>query len=252
MLPTETKYCKPSLLPHRDINLFDNGAGGFFTAVDDHTVADMNKRFEYENLTTGQNCKVSTPEEVENNFKSSTEPTAEAPTLENPSKEHSAPVKHKPAELVGTNIEIRENQRGVTYKTIFGDYIKGVHNVKIVAPFIRHPHQVVNLLEFIQTIREANEEENLKIVLHTLNDNEHIPDMIDHFHEIKDDLLNYNIEFEYFFDADHDRKVGLDNGWTVIMGRWLDIYGRPQNYSLESIRRELQRCKACNFTFMKG
>lgn len=144
---------------------------------------------------------------------------------------------------IGEPIEIPYSKGNVF--THGGSGVIGVYNADQKA------HQVVNLLEFIQTIREANEEENLKIVLHTQNDVEHIPDMIDHFHEIKDDLLNYNIKFEFFFDADHDRKVVLDNGWIVIMGRGLDIYGRSQDYTLESIRRELRKCNACNFTFVK-
>ena len=43
----------------------------------------------------------------------------------------------------------RENQRGVSYDLLFGDYIEGAHRVKIVDPHIRAFHQCRNLMDLL-------------------------------------------------------------------------------------------------------
>ena len=53
--------------------------------------------------------------------------------------------------------------------------------------------------------------EDLSIELHTQNDDEKVPEMIDTFDELKDELAAVGIDFSYYFDADHDRNICLDN-----------------------------------------
>lgn len=213
-------------------------------------------KFEYDNLKTGEKKSVVTLEELEFGL-ATPESDSELTTQEAPveylseQKTPRARIQRAP-ELVSKLVDIRENQRGVTYKSIFGEYIKGVHDIKIVDPFIRLPFQVENLLEFIQTLREVNGDEQLTIHLSTQNDDDKIPEMIDNFDEIAADLQSYGIEFSYDFNASHDRIITLDNGWMITMGRGLDIYERPSLYSLEYVRRCNRRCKACTFTFNKG
>ena len=42
--------------------------------------------------------------------------------------------------LVAKTISIRENQGGVTYKDLFGNYLRTVKEICITAPFIRQPY----------------------------------------------------------------------------------------------------------------
>ena len=45
---------------------------------------------------------------------------------------------------------------------------------------------------------------------------------------LRRDLKNRNIEFDWRRDPNiHDREVRFDNGWTVKIGRGLDIYQKP-------------------------
>ena len=44
--------------------------------------------------------------------------------------------------LVAKTISIRKNQGGVTYKDLFGNYLRTVKEICITAPFIRQPYQI--------------------------------------------------------------------------------------------------------------
>lgn len=56
MLPTETKYCKPSLLPHRELKLYGKGEEQDM-AVDDHILDSTQKRSEHlQNYRNGAVC----------------------------------------------------------------------------------------------------------------------------------------------------------------------------------------------------
>lgn len=44
------------------------------------------------------------------------------------------------------------------------------------------------------------------------------------FDEIKDELAAVGIEFSYYFDADYDRNICLDNGWKINLSRGLDLF----------------------------
>ena len=51
-----------------------------------------------------------------------------------------------------------------------------------------------------------------------------MPDLIDRMDEIKDDLAGYGIEFNYKFRDFHDRCIKTDTGWTITLGRGLDMF----------------------------
>lgn len=58
--------------------------------------------------------------------------------------------------LVAKTISVRENQGGVTYKDLFGDYLRTAKEISITDPFIRQPYQIDNLVDFIQMVREVS------------------------------------------------------------------------------------------------
>lgn len=89
------------------------------------------------------------------------------------------------------------------------------------------------------------------IELHTKNDEDKIPDMIDTFDELKNELDAEEISFSYYFDADHDRSIPLDNGWKINLSRGLDIFDKFSRFSLGNVRQENRRCRSCTITYMK-
>ena len=237
--------------------------------VVDETFTAEPAKFEYINVKTGEKHMVKTLEQIENDFVPAHEQTlpddgtAELPdsTVGNGSSESrlvsesetdapSAQPKRK--QLVSKYIEVRANQSNVSYKRLFGDYLETASHIVITDPYIRAPFQIDNLIEFIQTARECcvnNEELNIEV--HTQNDEEKVPEMIDTFDELKDELAAVGIEFSYFFDADHDRNIVLDNGWKITLSRGLDIYEKFGRFSLGSVRQTNRRCRAFSATFVE-
>ena len=193
-------------------------------------------KFEYELLRTGDVVKVKTLEEIENPVRP--EATAvsddDAEPFVNKGDEEPAEKAPRPriVRLREGMTEVRMNQKGVTYRTLFGDYLKNAHRINIVDPYIRAPFQIDNLLELIQTIREVSDNpEELVIHVSTQNDDDKVPEMIDVFDGLKDELQGYGVEFSYDFKADHDRWIELDNGWKIVLSRGLDIYEKFDRFS---------------------
>ena len=210
-------------------------------------------KFEYELLRTGDVVKVKTLEEIENPVK------PEAPICEEDSKpfdevKHEAEKKPRPriVYLKEGMANIRMNQKGVTYKTLFGDYMKTATRFDIVDPYIRAPFQIDNLLELIQTIREVSEHaEELVIHVSTHNDDDKLKEMREIFDGLQDELQSCGIEFTYDFTADHDRWIEMDNGWKITLSRGLDIFEKFDRFSLGNIRQSERRCRAFSVTYSK-
>ena len=239
--------------------------------VIDETFQAEPAKFQYLNLKTGEKRIVLTLEQIENDFlplheRNTQEEeedlsilTEEAKndmgskdTSEGKSKEESKePASPKAKQLASKYIEVRANQSNVSYKKLFGDYLASASHIVITDPYIRAPFQIDNLVEFIQTCRECCENnEELYIELHTQNDDEKIPEMIDTFDDLKDELAAVGIDFAYYFDADHDRNICLDNGWKIILSRGLDIFDKFSRFSLGNVRQTNRRCREFSVTYI--
>lgn len=216
----------------------------------DETFCAEPARFEYQVLQNGQQHSVRTLEEL-NNLNAEDEGREREDGLQRERIGIEKKVKREPApELTSSVKSIRLNQKGVSYESLFGDYLKTARKIIVVDPFIRHPYQVANFMEFVQCARRCSEHaEELVIHLSTQNDEDKIPEMIDIFDDIKDDLSEHGIEFSYDFNADHDRYIDLDNGWIISLGRGLDIYDKVGRFSLDALCQTDRRCKEFNVAY---
>ena len=227
--------------------------------VIDETIKAEPAFFEYLNVKTGAKRVIKTLEQLENDFMPEHERKAEEEkgkeeeeeaTPKQDEKEPSPEAKPK-KRLASKYVEIRPNQSNVSYKGLFGDYLETASHIVITDPYIRAPFQIDNLIEFIQTARECcSKNEELYIELHTQNDEDKIPEMIDTFDELQSELEAVGIEFKYFFDADHDRNICLDNGWKIVLSRGLDIYEKFGRFSLGNVRQTNRRCREFSVTFI--
>ena len=224
-------------------------------------------KFEYTWLETGEVVKVETLENLENHHRNVIESkAAEEVEMEDCSvqaqaaapgdPDQIAPVARSPRPrikpLVSTMISIRENQGGVTYKGLFGDYLRDAKEITLIDPFIRQPYQIDNFVDFVQTIREVTTQDAIKLHLSTQNeDDEKVAEVIDCFNELADELLPLGIEFTYDFKADHDRLIRTDTGWSITLGRGLDIYEKFGRFSLGRAYQQNRRCKAFNVSINK-
>lgn len=230
-------------------------------------------KFEYTWLPTGENIKVETLENIEYNHKNVIEQaqqkeedennesietlTETSSEDENESHDGEKEVRVRRPRikpLTPKMISVRENQGGVTYKELFGDYIKTAKDILLVDPFIRMPYQIDNLVDFIEMVKEESSvQDTIKIHVSTQNDDdEKVAEVIDNFNDLADELSPMGIEFTYDFKADHDRFIKTDTGWTISLGRGLDIYERFNRFSLGRANQKNRRCKAFNVSIIKS
>jgi ATP-dependent Lon protease len=225
-------------------------------------------KFKYTNLKTGETVVVETLERVENPSEidfGEEQPNADA-SAENEVITNADSAEPTPTEvgnerqprpriphLASKQINIRMNQKGVTWKGMLGDYFKTAKKIVVTDPFVRLPHQVSNFIELIQAIQDSSlTPEELKIELHTqTSDDEQAATVIDYFQDLQEDLAPRGIEFSWFFDAVHDRSIVLDNGWTINLGRGLDIYERYSRWSLCASRPENRSCKEFSISIIQ-
>ncbi len=224
-------------------------------------------KFEYVWLKTGETVKVETLENLENHHKNvierkddgeeemeehqpcaSSEEKADEPSVNEDNRSQRPRIKP----LMAKTISIRENQGGVTYKDLFGDYLRTAKEINVTDPFVRLPYQIDNLVDFIQMVKDITVQDNVKIHLSTQNDDdEKVAEVIDSFNDLADELLPMGIEFTYDFKADHDRLIRTDTGWTITLGRGLDIYEKFGRFSLSRSNQKARRCKAFNVAINK-
>lgn len=210
-------------------------------------------KFDYTVLHTGEVRRVQTLEQIENGMedKSPVLPEPEKSDNPDPASQNDS-QKESPAELCTKMVSVRTNQKGVSYRNLFGEYVRTAKKITVIDPFIRYPYQVDNFIEFIQMVRDCSDNpEDVTIELHTQNDDDKVPEMIDILDELTEELSSYGMQFTYSFDADHDRLILLDNGWRITLGRGLDIFENYPRFSLSNARQENRRCKPFNVTFVK-
>ncbi len=155
--------------------------------------------------------------------------------------------------LAGGHKIIRDNQTGISYNNLFGDYLKGVTDIKIIDPYIRLPYQLKNFMEFVSLIVNKKEHETeVKLHLVTSNDHGYINDVTEAFNSMQETMEDASITFTYEFDENaHDRSINLNNGWKIILGRGLDIWQRSGDwYNLNSYVQERRLCKGFEITFL--
>ena len=226
--------------------------------VIDSTFCTEPAKFEYTWLKTGETIKVETLENIEHRLIHTMEDNGGQNMDKNDGQENKHETKMagsrpriKP--LVAKTISIRENQGGVTYKDLFGDYLRTAKEICITDPFIRQPYQIDNLVDFIQMVKDVStQQDTIKIHLSTQNDDdEKVAEVIDSFNDLADELLPMGIEFTYDFKADHDRFIKTDTRWTIALGRGLDIYEKFNRFSLCRSNQKNRRCKAFNVSINK-
>lgn len=219
--------------------------------------------FKYINLKTGMEIHVETLEKVSNALIIPVNPSAvntalndgdqqlqdadtpQSETTDVPAKRPRIPV------LQEKNLSFRMGQTGVSYAKLFAPYLENASEITVEDPYIRAPWQVKNFMEFVTMLIDTRAVDDLKLHLITNEEEEKIPDLIDRLDEIKDDLISYGIDFDYQFRDFHDRCIKTDTGWTITLGRGLDIFEKYSPYSIEAMRQDKRKCKEFMVTYMK-
>lgn len=218
----------------------------------DETFREDNVEFSYVIKSTGEKVTIYTLEEIEYGTpKIEIAEDAASPTLPSPIPSPE-PQKTKPTE--GQKI-IRDNQSGITYEILFGDYLEEATKVTLIDPYIRMPYQLRNFMEFAKLLyQKKNAEEELHLHLVTANNEDYLEGAKNAFETMRLSLEVLGIIFSYEFDENiHDRSILLDNGWKIILGRGLDIWQKTGGwYSIDEYLQEMRVCKGCELTYVWG
>ncbi|SFI77983.1 ATP-dependent Lon protease [Kaistella treverensis] len=149
---------------------------------------------------------------------------------------------------------LRDNQTGISYSNLFGNYLAGATEIKITDPYVRLPYQLRNLMELLKLIAEKKtQDEEVKVHLTTTNNEDFVQDSKDAFEQMTMSLESVGILFTYEFDNFiHDRSIDLNNGWKIVLGRGLDIWQKTGGwFDINEYVQEKRLCKACEVTFVK-
>lgn len=165
------------------------------------------------------------------------------------------PITPEPALFEGHR-EFQENQRGVSYERLLMPYLRGASDITIIDPYIRLPHQgrnLVDLLALLAAAKDVADEISVKLVTKPeagQYEQAHLLMLKD----IQDSAASVGINFTVVWDETiHDRSVRADNGWTVLLGRGLDIFqkGSASQFDLAARRQEFRQVVAFGVTYIR-
>jgi ATP-dependent Lon protease len=154
--------------------------------------------------------------------------------------------------------EFQENQRGVSFDTLFVPYLRGAAQITITDPYIRQFHQARNLMELIEGIaatKDAADEVNVKLITSENSDGEEkLRKQLELLVKIKQGAAAGGINFDVSFDDTiHDRSIVADTGWKILLGRGLDVfqYVTGDAFDLATKLQEYRHVKAFGVTYIR-
>jgi ATP-dependent Lon protease len=153
--------------------------------------------------------------------------------------------------------EFQENQRGISYETLLLPHLRGATEITIVDPYIRLPHQgrnLVDLLALLASAKDVADEIDVTLVTKVETgpyEQAHLLMLKD----IQDSATAAGINLAVVWDETiHDRSIRADNGWTILLGRGLDIFqkGSGSQYDLAARRQEFRQVVAFGVTYIRS
>jgi signal recognition particle receptor subunit beta len=165
---------------------------------------------------------------------------------EQPTVPVTASVSKQPdTELRPISYEILDGATGFGYEKIFRPYMSGAESILVEDPYIRYRHQLDNFQRFCGLAVSVGAVR--KITLKTGADfGEDLDEANGRLENLKRDLAqNHRVQLEWNrSETLHDREVIFSNGWTVKVGRGLDIYYKPESWaSVGAVDFNLRRCR---------
>jgi ATP-dependent Lon protease len=150
-------------------------------------------------------------------------------------------------------ISLKDNQTGISYHKLFGDYLRNATKIQLQDPSIRLYYQFKNLLEFcLMLSQNKSQEEEIDLHIVTWNNSDYMEDSISNFEELQESVADLGIHLTYEFSDVHDRSIMADNGWRISLGRGLDIFDRIEGkFNVADLDQEKRKCKACNIIYFK-
>jgi ATP-dependent Lon protease len=140
------------------------------------------------------------------------------------------PTSASPAELREKYITIYYGDTGNSYEALFGDYLTGAKELTVEDPYIRRDHQLRNFIQLCELCVQVGTIKRINLITGT--DHEFQKAEVEpKFKSLGESLADAGVEFVWRFDDKiHDRELRTDNGWSIRIGRGLDIYQRTDTW----------------------
>jgi len=159
------------------------------------------------------------------------------------------------SELAEGHLEFMAGQRGVTYETLLLPYLRGATKISIVDPYIRLPHQGRNLVDLLALLAAAKDvADEIGVTLVTKAETgQYEQSHLLMLKDIQDSAAAAGINLTVIWDETiHDRSIRANNGWTILLGRGLDIFqkGSGSQFDLAARRQEFRQIVAFGVTYI--
>ncbi|MDC8446702.1 MAG: BREX system Lon protease-like protein BrxL [Nitrosomonas sp.] len=156
------------------------------------------------------------------------------------------------------HLTFQENQKGLSFDTLLGPYLKGATTITVTDPYIRLFYQMRNFMEFLETVvKNKAPDEEVSVHLVTTEDEFKGEQQRENFEKIKESASAVGVNFTWEFDGTgtiHARHIVTDHGWKISLDRGLDIFQRYEMNDPFTFVNHLQYyrpCKAFEVTFIK-
>jgi ATP-dependent Lon protease len=156
------------------------------------------------------------------------------------------------------HLTFQENQKGLSFDTLLGPYLKGATVITVTDPCIRLFYQMRNFMEFLETVvKHKAPDEEVSVRLVTTEDELKGGQQKDNFEKMKQSANSVGVIFTWEFDATgtiHARHIVTDHGWKISLDRGLDIFQHYEMNDAFTFANRLQQyrpCKAFEVTFIK-
>ena len=162
-------------------------------------------------------------------------------------------------ELKEQHLTFSENQKGVSYDLLFGEYVRGSKRIVITDSYLRIFFQLRNLMEFVECIiKYKNNEDEVSLHVITGMEDRNLDGKQDEsFLQIQQAAALAGIDFTWEYDETntiHARHIVIDDKWKISLDRGLDIfqtYEMNNAFGLANRLQEFRGCKAFDITYIK-
>ena len=160
--------------------------------------------------------------------------------------------------LKDQHLTFQENQKGISFDTLFGPYLRGASKITVTDPYIRMFYQERNFMEFIETVvKHTAQDEEISVHLITTEDEFKGDQQKENFQKIKESCSPVGVDFTWEFDGKgtiHARHIMIDSAWKISLDRGLDIfqhYEMNDSFTFSNRLQQYRPCKAFEVTYIK-
>ena len=157
------------------------------------------------------------------------------------------------------HLTFQENQKGISFDTLFGPYLKGAAQITVTDPYIRLFYQMRNFMEFLETVvKHKALDEEVSVNLVTTEDAFKGEQQKENLEKMKESAGSVGINLSWEFDGTgtiHARHILTDHGWKISMDRGLDIfqhYEMNDTFIFTNRLQQFRPCKAFEVTFIRA